>query len=72
MEQHRRIPEENERERELSGERRGAEELLGEPRIPAGLYRCSKHGDILAQDVVWRRDGRPHCPHCDALLTRAE
>lgn len=67
--EHRRVSETE--EQEVSGtERRGAEELLGEPRIPASLYRCEQHGDILAQDVVWRRDGQPYCPHCNALLTR--
>lgn len=43
-------------------------ELFGEPTIHPSFYRCSTHGKILAQDVVWGPDDLPHCPECGAEL----
>jgi hypothetical protein len=51
-----------------SGRIEGGGELFGDPSIPPTLYHCPSHGDVLAQDVVWKRDGRPYCPECGALL----
>ena len=52
---------------ELFGAKVGGE-LFGEPTIHPSFYRCSIHGDILAQDVVWGPDDLPHCPECEAEL----
>ncbi len=51
---------------------KGGDELFGEPTIRPSFYRCSIHGKILAQDVVWGPDDVPHCPEagCGAILTR--
>ena len=51
---------------------KGGDELFGEPTIHPSFYRCSTHGDILAQDVVWGPDDVPHCPEagCGAILIR--
>jgi len=46
----------------------GSGELFGDSSIPPTLYHCSTHGDVLAQEVIWKRDGRPHCPDCGAPL----
>jgi hypothetical protein len=51
-----------------SGGGKGGGELFGDPAIPPTLYHCPNHGDVLAQDVVWKRDGRPYCPECGAPL----
>ena len=53
---------------EIGGYGKGGGELLGDPTIPPTLYRCPEHGDVLAQDVVWKRDDRPYCPQCGAAL----
>jgi len=53
---------------EISSRGEGGSELFGDPTIPPTLYHCPDHGDVLAQDVVWKRDGRPYCPECDAPL----
>jgi len=45
-------------------------ELFGDSSIPPTLYHCPSHGDVLAQDVVWKQDGHPYCPDCDALLDK--
>jgi len=47
---------------------KGGDELFGEPTIRPSFYRCSTHGKILAQDVVWGPDDLPHCPECGAEL----
>ena len=47
---------------------KGGDELLGKSTIPPSFYRCSTHGKILAQDVVWGPDDLPHCPECEAEL----
>jgi hypothetical protein len=51
-----------------SGSGKGGGELFGDSAIPPTLYHCPNHGDVLAQDVVWKQDGRPYCPECDAAL----
>jgi hypothetical protein len=55
-------------EEAYSGRGKGGGELFGNSAIPPTLYHCADHGDVLAQDVVWKRDGRPYCPECDAPL----
>ena len=53
---------------EIGGRAKGGGELLGDPAIPPTFYHCPEHGDVLAQDVLWKRDGRPYCPVCGAPL----
>jgi len=51
-----------------SGRGKGGGELFGDAAIPPSIYHCPEHGDVLAQDVLWKRDGRPYCPMCGAPL----
>ena len=53
---------------DVSGRGKGGGEMFGNSSIPPTLYHCPDHGDVLAQDVVWKRDGCPYCPECDAPL----
>jgi hypothetical protein len=53
---------------EIGGHGKSGGELLGNSAIPPTLYHCPEHGDVLAQDVVWKQDGRPYCPECGAAL----
>ncbi len=47
---------------------KGGRETFGDPDIPPNLYHCPTHGALLAQDVLWKRDSRPYCPKCGALM----
>ncbi len=40
------------------------DELFGNPTTPPTKYHCPDHGDVLAQDVVWKRGSQPCCPEC--------
>ena len=53
---------------EISGRGEGSGELFGDPITPPTFYHCPAHGEVLAQDVVWKRDSRPYCPECGAPL----
>lgn len=64
-------------------EDRFRERPFGSPRGPHGpfgevtrkvmiaVYECPNHGEILPQEVLWKR-GQPYCPHdkCQASLER--
>lgn len=50
------------------GRSKGGGSLFGDPDIPPSVYHCPVHGDLLAQDVLWKQDGRPCCPMCGAAL----
>ena len=51
---------------------RSAGEVFGNSSIPPSFYICPQHKKILAQDVVWKQDGRACCPICDAALGKVE
>jgi|GEM_PF-2440999 len=55
-------------EETISGRSKGGGDLFGDSAIPPSIYHCPEHGDVLAQDVLWKRDGRPYCPVCGAPL----
>lgn len=45
--------------------------LPGIPDIKPSPYICTLcDGDVQAQDVVWDRENRPHCPQCGSILKR--
>jgi len=43
-------------------------DVFGPPR-PAKRYRCPIHGELLAREIWWDREGQPHCPECDNPVT---
>lgn len=45
--------------------------LFGDPDARPRFYHCPQHGNVLAQDVVWRQDGKAHCPECGAEISPA-
>jgi hypothetical protein len=48
-------------------------ELFGDPSVPPSFYHCKQcDEDILAQDIVWDREGQPRCPKpkCNSILER--
>lgn len=56
---------------ELVGER--INELFGDSAVPPSFYHCRQcDEDILAQDIVWDREGQPRCPKpkCNSILER--
>jgi hypothetical protein len=48
----------------VSGSAEMGGDMFGDSGIEPTFYRCSVHGAVLAQDVVWKRDDRPYCPEC--------
>lgn len=51
----------------------GARNLFGDPSVPPSFYHCKQcDEDILAQDIVWDREGQPRCPKpkCNSILER--
>jgi hypothetical protein len=32
-------------------------------------YRCPTHGELLAREIWWDREGQPNCPECDNTVT---
>jgi hypothetical protein len=79
-----RLPHRDEEEREegggrhkgggavVSGSVQMGGEIFGTPDVEPTFYHCPAHGDVLAQDVVWKRDGRPYCPECGHALELEE
>jgi hypothetical protein len=57
---------------EISGSIQMGGEIFGTPDVEPTFYRCSAHGQILAQEVVWKRDGHPYCPECGHALELEE
>ncbi len=48
--------------------------LFGTPDVPASKpYFCQRcQAQVLTQDAEWQADGKPHCPHCGAVLKEAK